>query len=422
MTEVGKTDPSNRRWHALDVIRGAAMLGIVVMNVPGYALPSASYVNPAAQGPLTGLDWIAWACTHVFAEQKFMTLFSLLFGVGVMLAAERRSAHGVSPWPDFLRRSAFLLGLGVAHAYLIWYGDVLTTYALAGVVAMTMRKAGTRALLAMGVCLLALPSLYSVALGFTFDSFPEPVKLEIVQAYTPSAEAIAREQAAYLSGWLGQMRQRAADAWILQTFLMATVFFWRAAGLMLIGMALYRIGYVDASRPAADYRRLLNIALPAGIALILVGIYCNEKHAWQAAFSMFLGSQFNYWGSVAVALGYLAVLNLVVRQRRLQKLQRALADTGRMTLSLYLLMSIVGTFVFYGHGLSQYDQVGRLGLLLITPLFWIIELIAVRSWRSQSGAGPLEMLMGWACTTRAVPFVPATAGPKVVRADRGQGE
>lgn len=422
MTEVGKTDPCDRRWHALDVIRGAAMLGIVVMNVPGYALPSASYVNPAAQGPLTGLDWIAWACTHVFAEQKFMTLFSLLFGVGVMLAAERRSACGASPWPDFLRRSAFLLGLGVAHAYLVWYGDVLTTHALAGIVAMTMRKAGTRALLAVGVCLLALPSLYSVALGFTFDSFPESVKLEIVQAYTPSAEAFAREQAAYLSGWLGQMRQRAADAWILETFLMATVFFWRAAGLMLIGMALYRIGYVDASRPAEDYRHLLNIALPAGIALILVGIYCNEKHAWQAAFSMFLGSQFNYWGSVAVALGYLAVLNLVVRQRRLQKLQRALADTGRMTLSLYLLMSIIGTFVFYGHGLSQYDQVGRFGLLLITPLFWIIELIAVRSWRSQSGVGPLETLMRWACTTRAVPFVPATAGPKVVCADCGQGE
>lgn len=393
MSALGTMAPCESRRHALDVIRGAAMFGILLMNVQGYALPSASYVNPAAEGPLGRLDWFAWLFTHVFVEQKFMTLFSLLFGVGVMLAAERRSTSGVSPWPDFARRSVFLLAVGLAHAYLVWYGDVLTTYALAGIAAISMRKARTGTLFIIGGVLIALPSLYSILMGLNFDAFPQAVKLEIEQAYTPSEEAIRRETTAYLSGWLGQMPQRVSDAWTLQTFFMATVFFWRTAGLMLIGMALYRLGYMDARRPAIDYRRLLGLTLPAGLALIMVGVYLNEMHAWRAAFSMFLGSQFNYWGSIVVALGYLALLNLIVRQQRLQNFQQVLATTGRMTLSLYLLMSIVGTFVFYGHGLGQYGQVGRFGLLLITPLFWLIEIVLVNAWRRKYDVGPAEALM-----------------------------
>lgn len=411
MAEVGSTGPSDNRWHALDVTRGVAMFGIVVMNIQGYALPSASYVNPAAQGPLVGLDWFAWAFTHVFAEQKFMTLFSLLFGVGIMLAAERRGAQRVPAWPDFLRRSAFLLGLGIAHAYLVWYGDVLTTYALAGFVAMLMRRTRASTMLLVGCTLLALPSLYSITLGLTFDSFPEAVKLEIIQAYTPSADTIARERSAYLSGWLDQMPQRAADAWLLETFFMVTIFFWRTAGIMLIGMALYRLGYIDGRLSIGDYRRLLKMTLPAGIAMILVGIYFNEKHAWQAAFSMFLGSQFNYWGSVAVALGYIALLNLMIQQRRLPKVQRVLVATGKTTLSLYILTSVIGTAVFYGHGLGQYDQVSRFGLLALVPMFWLIDVIAVKAWHSRYAAGPLEAVMKWASSTSASPNIPALAKP-----------
>jgi uncharacterized protein len=388
------------RKRALDVLRGFALFGILLMNVPGYGLISASYVNPVAQGELATGDWLAWAFTHVFVEQKFMTLFSLLFGVGILMAAERRVASDLSPWPAFLRRSGMLLLLGLAHAYLIWYGDVLTTYVLAGVLAMAMRKSKVKTLLVVGTALLALPSLYSILLGLSYESFPQEIKRDLAMAWTPGVEAVAQERAAYLSGWLGQMPRRISDALTLETLFMATVFFWRAAGLMLIGMALYRLGFMDASRSSGEFRRLSLLTLPLGFALVAIGIVSNEIYDWHVSFSMFLGNQFNYWGSVLIAIGYLAVVSLLIRSQRLPGVVSVLAKTGKMTLTLYLLMSVLGTFLFYGHGFGYYDQLGRMTLLLITPVFWAIELFIVAIWLRRFKHGPAEALMRWSSQGR----------------------
>ncbi|KRE88939.1 hypothetical protein ASG87_05100 [Frateuria sp. Soil773] len=386
---------SNARYSAPDVLRGFAMFGMLLMNIQGYALLSSEYVNPMAKGSLVGADWWAWAFTHVFTEQKFMTLFSLLFGAGVAIAAEHREARGQSPWGDFWTRSALLLVIGMAHAYLVWYGDVLTTYALAGVVAMLMRKRRVRTLMATGLLLLSLPSLYSLLLGFSFGGFPPDIKAELAQAWNPTVTAIAREQLAYRSGWLAQMPQRLHDAWTLQTFFMATLFFWRAAGLMLIGMALRQIGLLTGERPAATYSRLAMIGVPLGVAITVLGVLSNEAHHWEVSYSMFLGSQFNYWGSIVLAFGYLGLVYAMRQRNAFAGLIGVFAKAGRSTLTLYLLMSIVGTFVFYGHGLGYYDRLGRLTLLAMAPAFWLVELLVLGIWSRRFRSGPMEMLMAW---------------------------
>jgi uncharacterized protein len=127
--------PPAQRLESLDVLRGFAVLGILIMNIQSFSMVDAAYTNPSAFGDLTGVNRWVWLLSHVFADQKFMSLFSLLFGAGIALMAHRLQAQGQSAAWLHYRRMFWLLLFGLGHAYLFWHGDILFTYALAGSVA-----------------------------------------------------------------------------------------------------------------------------------------------------------------------------------------------------------------------------------------------------------------------------------------------
>lgn len=117
---------------AIDILRGFALLGILIMNIQLFAMPAAAYSNPSVYGDLTRANRWVWTLSHIFADQKFMTIFSLLFGAGIILMSDKLDARGLRAWVLHYRRTFWLLLIGLAHAYLLWSGDVLVAYALCG--------------------------------------------------------------------------------------------------------------------------------------------------------------------------------------------------------------------------------------------------------------------------------------------------
>lgn len=129
---------AGERIVSLDVLRGFAILGILIMNIQSFSMISAAYLNPTAYGDLTGLNRVVWTLSHLFADLKFISIFSMLFGAGIVLFARRLEAKGLRAGPVHYRRAIWLLLIGLAHGFLLWYGDILAIYGLVGLIVYLM--------------------------------------------------------------------------------------------------------------------------------------------------------------------------------------------------------------------------------------------------------------------------------------------
>ena len=373
------------------------MLGILVINIQSFAMPAAAYINPTAYGDLTGANLFTWAVSHLLVDQKFMTLFSLLFGAGVCLFAARAEARTRRSAGLHYRRMFWLLVIGLAHAYLLWSGDVLMTYAVCGCLVFLLRHRSPGALLAAGLVVFSVASVLSVFLGLIAPAFPEQETADIAATWAPAAAEIEAQLRAYRGGWLAQQGQRVPDTVMMHTSVIPALLFWRAAGVMLMGMALYRWRVLDASRSDVFYRRLALVGFGAGAPVVAAGMLWNFAGGWSWERSFFLGSQFNYWGSLAMALGYVGLVMLAIRRKWLAALQARLAAAGRMAFTNYLAQTVLCTTIFYGHGLGLFGSVERWQMLLVLVGVWALQLwwspLVLRHHRY----GPIEW--GWRTLT-----------------------
>lgn len=378
------------RIESLDVLRGFAVLGILVMNIQTFAMVSAAYMNPTAFGDLSGVNLAVWLSCHVFADQKFMSIFSMLFGAGIALMAGRSRVAGCSgAWLHY-RRMFWLLLFGLAHAYLLWYGDILVTYALAGCVAFLLRKVPPGWLLGLGLGAVTVPFVLFSLCGLTVPFWPPDALNDLMRDWKPSIAEIQRELDVYRGGWLGQVADRAPDALMFQTLVFVIWTGWRAGGLMLIGMALLKWGVLSARRPAQTYVKMTLLGAVIGLPLILAGVISNFKAGWSITYSFFLGSQWNYWGSMPLALAYVGLIMLAQQRGWLPRIRAVLADVGRMALTNYLLQTIICTTLFYGHGLGWFGRVERWQQALVVLGVWIVLIAFTRTWLKRYSQGPFE--------------------------------
>lgn len=397
MTETTATSgtapvEAGERIVAIDVLRGFAVLGILLINVQSFSMVLAAYNNPAANDKLAGAGYWVWAASYLLGDQKFMTIFSILFGAGIVLMTGRAAARGARAGFLHLRRQINLLLIGMAHAYLIWYGDILVAYALCGIVLYLFRNRSPRTLLIVGMIVFSMSSGLSLMAGLSLPYW-EPAQVEANRAqWAPAQEVIDEEIAHYRGGFTEQMQSRVPETVMMQSFVFFWWTLWRAGGLMLVGMALFRLGVLSAERDAAFYRRMALIGLPVGYALVGYGIYSSTVDGFSMEYTMFLGSQFNYWGSLLVSLGYIGVVMLAVQSGWLPSLQARLAATGRMALTNYLAQSLIATFIFYGHGLGMYERTTRPAQVLIVVAIWALQLLWSPWWLQRFRFGPFEWL------------------------------
>ncbi|MGQ0534472.1 MAG: DUF418 domain-containing protein [Methanobacteriota archaeon] len=378
------------RIDALDVLRGFALLGILVMNVQAFSMPIAAYFNPTVYGSLEAADGVVWLLGHLLVDQKFITLFSLLFGAGVLLFCDRIEARGGRSGPLHYRRMGWLLVIGLAHAYLLWYGDVLAIYAVCALLLYPLRKRSPRALALAGLALIAVVPVIFTAMGATFSAWPADLRHEVANDWAPDEATLAAELAAYRGGWLEQMAHRVPESLAIHTMFFATWLFWRTTGLMLLGMAFLKWGVLSAARSRSFYARLAVAGYAIGLPVVAVGVLQNFAHGWMVEYSMFFGFQFNYWGSLAVAAGHLGLVMLVATSGALPWVRRRLSEVGRTAFTNYLLQTLVATTIFYGHGFGLFGEVSRTGQIGIFAAIVVAEVALSAWWLARFRFGPFE--------------------------------
>lgn len=231
-----------------------------------------------------------------------------------------------------------------------------------------------------------------LAAGLTTERWPPGALEFVIEDLKPPPETIADEVATYRGGWLEQMERRVSKSLEMETSTFLFWAAWRVGGLMLLGMAMFKLGVFSAARSRRFYLTLVALAAVVGVPVIGYGIRRNFEHDWEAPGFFFLGLQFNYWASILVSLGWVGVVMLVCRSSGLTPLIRPLAAVGRTALSNYILQTAVCTAIFYGHGLGLFGQVERAAQAAIVAAVWGLQLIVSTIWLRHFRFGPLEWL------------------------------
>ncbi len=377
---------------SIDILRGVAVLGILIMNIQSFSMHSVAYINPTAYGDFTGINRWVWIISHLVASEKFMGIFSMLFGAGVLIFTGNAASKGKNFTLLHFRRMGWLLFFGLGHAYLFWYGDILVTYGLCGMLVFLFRKLKPGTLLWIAAGLFLVPLVFNTFAGMTMPYWTEDAYQEMVHTWRPGPEEIQIQMVAMGSGWLGQMKTRIAAAIGLQTTYFFIETFWRVMSMMLLGMALYKWKILSAERPRSFYVGMALMGLATGYLLSGLGVWLNFRKGWSLEYSMFLGGHFNYVGSVGVALGYTGVVMLICRSAGFSKFKQVFSSVGRLAFTNYILQSIICTFIFYGHGFGLYGTVERKYQVLVVLGVWIILLIISPLWLKRFRFGPLEWL------------------------------
>ncbi len=382
MSDAPGPTPPSERIVSLDALRGVAVLGILVINVRVFSMPETTLLNPTVYGDFSGVNYWAWLVGHVFAELKFITVFSALFGAGIVLFIESKNRKGQPALRLHYRRTAWLILIGLGHAYLLWYGDILVAYGVCGLALVFAHDWEPRTQAGLGLLFLLVTPTLEVFAGLTVGGEA------IASQWAPAEATLRAEVATYRSGWIEQLDHRVPTAIGRQTtgFLGGT--FWRVGGTVLLGMALYKWGVLTGERSTRLYRRLVAGGV-VGVATVLAGVWYIEANEWSAGAALFW-RQFNYVGSLLVAGGYVGLVTLYARRRPDGPVTRAFAAVGRTAFTNYLLQTVVATTVFYGHGLGLFGAVSRAEALGMVVAFWAIEILVSVAWLRRYRFGPVE--------------------------------
>jgi len=403
------------RLVSLDALRGVAVMGILVMNVYAFAMPLAAYYNPLIMGGTDALNMGTWFFTHLLFDQKFMTIFSMLYGAGVVMMMNRAEARDVPFTSVFYRRSAWLIVFGLLHGYIIWFGDILFHYALMGMIVFLFRKASPRMLITIACIMLPVTLLINFGSSFYMEELQADVAaieqmqsdgatpdeeqqqkleawLEVRAVFAPTAEDIAAEVTAYKGTYVDALAQRAPFVAFMQLNLTLVFVVWRVGGLMLLGMALMKLGVLSGQRSMRFYRKMTVIGYGVGLPLAILSAVILDAHQFDPLYVARYGGIPNYFGSILVAFGHIGAVLLVVKSGAFQAAVHRVAAVGRMALSNYLAHSLVMTSLFYGYGLGLYAEVPRIWQQGFVAALIGLQLALSPWWLKYFRFGPAEWL------------------------------
>ena len=389
MPKLSQPIDLKNRIHSLDLLRGFAVLGILIMNITSFSQISMAYMNPTIGAGLEGYNQYFHAFNYIFAYTRFMSIFSMLFGAGVVLFTQRIEAKGKRVAALHYKRMFWLLLFGLIHAYFIWVGDILVTYAICGSLVFFFRKKSIRTLFIMAVILFLIP----ISLKFmTYYGMPADALESTFAFFHPSAEQIASQTQAMRGSYLEQMPLRVEDAIQIQTLVFMIEMFWRASAMMLLGMILYRKGILSAEKSTAYYKKLMWVGFVPGLILSGIGLIQVYASELNAAYVMNIGANYKFVSGLFMALGYIGLVIWCYKKGIFKKFQNRLRATGRMAFTNYIGMSVICTLLFNGHGLGLFGTLDRLQQFLIVISVWVLILIISPLVLKNYRLGPLEWL------------------------------
>ena len=406
MSAIPQPTQINNRIVAIDALRGFALFGIIVANAAFFAMPLGTGFAPTSSIEPAADLWTA-LLVKVFVEMKFISIFSLLFGVGLAIQRERAIAKGRGFLPFAYRRLAVLALFGISHALLLWYGDILFLYALIGSLLVLLLPCCARTLFIIGACLLLVSILLNSAFIFFNSSIDQP---GMVSPDAALAESIPRGMdAIFASNFIPEHPtwQRAEivaygegpylDALAFRSitwgfYVLISMFTLNGyiAGMFLFGAALWKSGFFNGQGPGSAWRwPLLLIGVMVGLPLSILSV--SIQHIADAGVWMAISAATQYLSATSIALGLASLFMLLGETGRLPG-ARGLAAIGRMSLTAYLLETIAFVFITNSWGLGAFGSFGHFQLFLISLAIYVVILLLCIAWQCFIPIGPAEWL------------------------------
>ena len=418
MSLAGTLTPTgnHNRINSVDVIRGVALCGILLMNITGFGLPHA-YLDPTVSGGATGSNLAVWWTNGMFFEGTMRGMFTMLFGAGIILFTGRstESINGVSVTDAYFRRILWLFLFGIVHCYiLLWHGEILYTYAVVGMFAFTFRHWKPRRLIICAIVLLLFATAWNVS-----DYFNEKNAFDLARATQqkkeqgktltkkeesaitswesivaekkPSAEKLNEEIEAYHQGYFSILMHKVPINQYMETTFLYRIAFFETLAMMLLGMAFLKNGILKGEKSNRHYFLLAAVGYSVGLGV----------NYWETSYM--LAQQFHIiaqdltdityqLGRVFTTLGHVAVIMLFIRSGVLRFLQHALGAIGQMAFTNYIMQTMICNTIFLGFGFSLYGMLERHELYYIVASVWLFQLIVSSIWLHYFRFGPLEWM------------------------------
>lgn len=411
------------RVSSMDIIRGVAVLGILIMNILAFGMPEAMGGNPILFGSNKAFNEGVWFVEAAFFNGSMRGLFSLLFGAGVILLTSTRETQNsrLSIADIYYRRLLWLLAFGMADAYLfLWFGDILYHYAICGLFLFPFRNVKPGYLLLAGIlCFSALTfKVYLRDKDFIKKKESATVAInlkkqkkklteeqagaikewtETKKKFEPASQKkeAEKDMAKVAGGYLSNFKRSAGISEKVQSTFFYHFIFLDVIGMMLIGMALYQLGILSGKLKNKYYLFMLVGGYTAGLALGLYPAFIVQQNNYNPilfvekllAFSPVDPYQFR---RLFVAIGHIGLVMLVYKMRLLPWLMTALSAVGRMAFTNYVLQTIICSFVFYGFGFNLFGKLQRFELYYVVAAVWVFQLIISSIWLRYYRFGPLE--------------------------------
>ena len=376
----------------LDVLRGFALLGILTVNLPGAA--SSGYAWAAGLDPFPAWwDKAAEWMVNTFFAGKFNSIFSFLFGLGFTIQLTRASERGANLTSVYLRRLAILFAIGVAHALLIWDGDVLHMYALLGLVLLAIRRVSDKTVFALVLAAFLLPGARAAYSAITEEPWPVPresmparyeEETRIYQSGTYVEQVELRyRQLSEAYGFVGQLRGPA-------------MFYPALLLTMLFGFYVGRRRIIqDLAQHTGWIKRVMIWCVVIGLAAAAAGatVFLVMEPTGRSSMLGFFGGMLFAIQRPLLCLFYIAAIALLsLKSERWRKLFSPLAIVGRMPLTNYLMQSIIFTTLLYSWGFGLYGRLGPAACLGLTAVIFAVQVLYSRWWMARYRFGPLEWL------------------------------
>jgi uncharacterized protein len=430
------TEPRQRIF-SVDVLRGFAVLGILLMNVGVLALPESGLGAPDSLPHNTGLNFAFWVANAAAVAGVFRALFSMLFGASVLLLTSRKAEDlGPEAVADvYYRRTLWLIAFGLVHAYLLlgWI-DILFGYGIAGLFLFPFRRFRPRSLAVVGLLVLAVPLPFILrgiqlrhtaraavtrvaelrAVGDTATTADQRLaKLweDELRASNPTPASHQIEIATRRSGYWTNFRDLARKNVEAESSGLYRGGFWDVAGMMFLGMALLKWGILTAERSRRFYWSMLILGFAGGLGVKLHELQVVLSNHFDPL-ALEIAQATYHLGRLLMALGYIGALMLICRWGAFRRLKQSLCAVGRMALTNYIAQTVICVLLFYGVGFGLFGKLERWQLLYVVAGIWALQLVASPLWLARFRFGPLEWLWRSLTYKRAQPWriAPAASG------------
>ncbi|HEY1598612.1 MAG TPA: DUF418 domain-containing protein [Pirellulales bacterium] len=396
------------RISAIDVLRGAALLGILLINITDFGLPFEGQHNLIVDSP-RDTNTNVWFVTTVLFEGKMRALFSIVFGAGVILLTERFERRGdVGRVADiYYRRTLWLLAFGLVHSYFFWDGDILARYGLLGLFLYPFRKLYGPTLVTLGVLVLTLTVPLAAITAWQLER-RHAAAVE-AQGQETAGHALTRSERDRLTQWQDVLDNAHPDANTIQETLdvyrggywklfvhrfediepLSVGEFCDTVGMMLVGMGLMKLGVISAASSAKFYAALAVAGFAFGLPLHTFATWWTYSRGFDPIDIAWVSATYDP-GRLAIALAYIGVVMLVVQAGLFRMLTASLAAVGRMALTNYLATTLVCTTIFNGYGFGLFGSLQRYQLYFVVLGIWAVQLVISPIWLRYFLFGPAE--------------------------------